>query len=54
MDTLIFGGLLITLVLIYRDSVRRTVLAAWFITFFLCLLLLKLHITSGLGLGLTW
>ncbi|MFD4458957.1 DUF5993 family protein [Nocardia sp. NPDC058480] len=29
-------------------------LVAWFITFVLCLLLLKLHITSGLGRGLTW
>ncbi|MFI8977373.1 DUF5993 family protein [Nocardia asteroides] len=54
MDTLIFGGLLVTLVLICRDSRRKAVLTAWWVTFALCLLLLKLHITSGLGLGLTW
>ncbi|MFD3430332.1 hypothetical protein ACFWVM_05640 [Nocardia fluminea] len=28
-------------------------LVDWFIPFAMCLLLLKLHITSGLGLGLT-
>ncbi|MEV0852422.1 DUF5993 family protein [Nocardia fluminea] len=39
--------------LIHRHSVRRIVSADWFIPFAMCLLLLKLHITSGLGLGLT-
>ncbi|MFD3701921.1 DUF5993 family protein [Nocardia sp. NPDC058658] len=54
MDTVIFAALLLALVLIFRDSSRRAVLTAWWISFVLCAVLLKVHITSGLGLGLTW
>ncbi|MEU0540014.1 DUF5993 family protein [Nocardia sp. NPDC005978] len=54
MDTLILMGLLCVLFLILRDSSRRSVLTGWFLAFLACGLLLRLHITSGLGLGLTW
>ncbi|GAB2654530.1 DUF5993 family protein [Nocardia goodfellowii] len=54
MDTLIFGGLLFTLFAIYAQRSRRVVLAAWWVVLVACLVLLRHHITSGLGLGLTW
>ncbi|MGV9413032.1 DUF5993 family protein [Nocardia sp. NPDC003693] len=54
MDTLILAGLLCVLFLIFRESSRRSVLTGWFLALLACGLLLKLHITSSLGLGLTW
>lgn len=54
MDTLILAGLLGVLILIYRESSRRSILTAWFVAALACGFLLKLHITSSLGLGLTW
>ncbi|MGW0248085.1 DUF5993 family protein [Nocardia goodfellowii] len=54
MDTLIFGGLLFTLFAIYAQRSRRVVIAAWWVVLIACLVLLRHHITSGLGLGLTW
>lgn len=54
MDTLILAGLLGVLILIWKQGSRRSVLAAWWIVLLLCAGLLKYHITSGLGLGLTW
>ncbi|WP_169812580.1 DUF5993 family protein [Nocardia acidivorans] len=54
MDTLILAGLLCVLFLIVRRSSRRAILAAWWVVTLACGVLLKLHITSSLGLGLTW
>ncbi|WP_169814710.1 DUF5993 family protein [Nocardia crassostreae] len=54
MDTLILAGLLCVVYLIYKPSPRRTILWGWWIAFFAVCALLKYHITSGLGLGLTW
>ncbi|WP_405133649.1 DUF5993 family protein [Nocardia sp. NBC_01388] len=54
MDTLILLGLLGVLILIYQQNSRRSILAAWWIVALLSAVLLKLHITSSLGLGLTW
>ncbi|WP_169813243.1 DUF5993 family protein [Nocardia jejuensis] len=54
MDTIIWAGLLATLVLIYRQRSRAVVLAAWWVMLIATALLLRHHITSGLGLGLTW
>ncbi|MEU8897922.1 DUF5993 family protein [Nocardia sp. NPDC048505] len=54
MDTLIFGGLLFVLFAIFTQRSRRVVLLAWWIVLIASLILLRHHITSGLGLGLTW
>ncbi|MEU1207029.1 DUF5993 family protein [Nocardia sp. NPDC005825] len=54
MDTLILAGLLGILVLIWKQGSRRSVLAAWWVVALVCAGLLKYHITSSLGLGLTW
>jgi len=54
MDTLIFAGLLATVAMMYQQRSRRAVLGGWWIVFVLTCLLLGHHITSGLGLGLTW
>ncbi|MFE3986528.1 DUF5993 family protein [Nocardia tengchongensis] len=54
MDTLILAGLLGILVLIWKQGSHRTVSAARWVVALVCAGLLKYHITSGLGLGLTW
>ncbi|RDI61460.1 DUF5993 family protein [Nocardia pseudobrasiliensis] len=54
MDTIIFAGLLVVVVGLYRRRSRRWVLAGWWLVLVLTLILLRHHITSGLGLGLTW
>ncbi|MDI3423923.1 DUF5993 family protein [Streptomyces luteolus] len=54
MDTLIFGGLLATWLLLYRRRGRTAVLVGWWITLAAVALLLSQHITSSLGLGLSY
>ncbi|MFC5720614.1 DUF5993 family protein [Streptomyces gamaensis] len=54
MDTLIFAGLLATMLGIVRRAARTKVLAAWWIMLALTLLLLAHHITSSLKLGLSY
>ncbi|MFF2552890.1 DUF5993 family protein [Nocardia sp. NPDC058058] len=54
MDTLILAGLLGVLYLILTQRSRRAILTGWWIAAIACGVLLKLHITSSLGLGLTW
>ncbi|WP_330183583.1 DUF5993 family protein [Nocardia sp. NBC_01503] len=54
MDTLILAGLLCVLFLIVGQSSRRAILSAWWVVVIACGVLLKVHITSSLGLGLTW
>ncbi|APB01831.1 DUF5993 family protein [Nocardia seriolae] len=54
MDTLILAGLLVVLILIWKQGPRRRAPAAWWIVALLCAGLVKYHITGGLGLGLTW
>ncbi|MRH91439.1 hypothetical protein GFY24_29025 [Nocardia sp. SYP-A9097] len=54
MDTLILAGLLCVLFVIIKQSSRRAILAALWIVALACGVLLKLHITSSLGSGLTW
>ncbi|MGH4035090.1 DUF5993 family protein [Actinomycetota bacterium Odt1-20B] len=54
MDTLIFCGLLATIVALYRQRSRTLVLAAWWIVLLATILLLSHHITSSLKLGLSY
>ncbi|MFE0171174.1 DUF5993 family protein [Streptomyces sp. NPDC059002] len=54
MDTLIFGGLLATLVALYQQRSRTIVLGAWWIVLIATALLLSHHITSSLKLGLSY
>ncbi|MEU9103704.1 DUF5993 family protein [Streptomyces xanthophaeus] len=54
MDTLIFGGLLATLVAMYRDSSRSVVLGAWWIMLIAVVLLMAHHVTGGLALTLSY
>lgn len=54
MDTLIFGGLLATLVALYRESSRMVVLAAWWAVLIAAVLLTAHHVTGGLGLDLSY
>ncbi|GHI89526.1 DUF5993 family protein [Streptomyces xanthophaeus] len=54
MDTLIFGGLLATLVAMYRDSSRSVVLGAWWVMLIAVVLLMAHHITGGLALTLSY
>ncbi|MFD8632155.1 MULTISPECIES: DUF5993 family protein [unclassified Streptomyces] len=54
MDTLIFGGLLATLVALYRESSRTLVLGAWWVVLIAAILLMAHHITSGLALNLSY
>ncbi|MCX5378225.1 DUF5993 family protein [Streptomyces sp. NBC_00091] len=54
MDTLIFGGLLATLVTMHRDTSRTVVLGAWWVMLIAVLLLMAHHITSSLALDLSY
>ncbi|MFI8106180.1 DUF5993 family protein [Streptomyces sp. NPDC101118] len=54
MDTLIFGGLLATLLAMYRQSSRMVVLGAWFVMLVAVILLMAHHITSSLALNLSY
>ncbi|MET9696124.1 DUF5993 family protein [Streptomyces sp. NPDC006529] len=54
MDTLLFGGLLATLVTMCRDSSRRLVLAAWWVALVAVILLMAHHVTGGLALTLSY
>ncbi|MGW5848284.1 DUF5993 family protein [Streptomyces sp. NPDC055254] len=54
MDTLIFGGLLATLIAMYRDSSRAVVLGAWWVVLLAAVLLMAHHVTSGLALTLSY
>ncbi|WP_330330597.1 DUF5993 family protein [Streptomyces sp. NBC_00536] len=54
MDTLIFGGLLATMIAMYRDASRTIVLAAWWVMLLAVILLMAHHITSGLALTLSY
>ncbi|WP_199922784.1 DUF5993 family protein [Streptomyces sp. NRRL S-87] len=54
MDTLIFGGLLATMLAVYRLSSRMVVLGAWFVMLAAVILLMAHHITGGLGLKLSY
>lgn len=54
MDTLIFGGLLATLIAMYRDSSRTVVLGAWWIMLLAVVLLMAHHVTGGLALTLSY
>ncbi|WP_448463997.1 DUF5993 family protein [Mycolicibacterium sp. XJ870] len=54
MDTIIFAGMLGALVLMYKQRSRRVIIASWWIVMIVCCAFLKVHITSSLGLGLTW
>ncbi|MFD6974096.1 DUF5993 family protein [Streptomyces sp. NPDC059979] len=54
MDTLIFGGLLATLITLYRDSSRMVALGAWWVMLVAVILLMAHHITSGLALTLSY
>ncbi|MFD9265121.1 DUF5993 family protein [Streptomyces goshikiensis] len=54
MDTLIFGGLLATLIAMYRESSRTVVLAAWWVLLLAVVLLTAHHVTGGLALTLSY
>ncbi|UQX01281.1 DUF5993 family protein [Streptomyces sp. RerS4] len=54
MDTLIFGGLLATLVAMYRATSRTVALGAWWVMLIAAILLMAHHITSGLALTLSY
>ncbi|MEV7418217.1 DUF5993 family protein [Streptomyces sp. NPDC089919] len=54
MDTLIFGGILATLLAMYRQSSRMVVLGAWFVMLVAVILLMAHHITSSLALDLSY
>lgn len=54
MDTLIFGGLLATLIAMYRESSRMVVLGAWWVMLIAVILLMAHHITSSLALTLSY
>ncbi|EPH46516.1 DUF5993 family protein [Streptomyces aurantiacus] len=54
MDTLIFGGLLATWLVLYRRRGRTVLLVGWWVVFAAVALLLSHHITSSLGLGLSY
>ncbi|MER5566311.1 DUF5993 family protein [Streptomyces goshikiensis] len=47
MDTLIFGGLLATLIAMYRESSRTVVLAAWWVLLLAVVLLTAHYVTGG-------
>ncbi|MER8092212.1 DUF5993 family protein [Streptomyces goshikiensis] len=51
MDTLIFGGLLATLIAMYRESSRTVVLAAWWVLLLAVVLLTAHYVTGGPALA---
>ncbi|MEU3775418.1 DUF5993 family protein [Streptomyces sp. NPDC032472] len=54
MDTLIFGGMLATLIALCRESSRTVVLGAWWVLLIAVVLLMAHHITSSLALTLSY
>ncbi|RFU83944.1 hypothetical protein DY218_24795 [Streptomyces triticagri] len=54
MDTLIFGGLLATWLVLYRRRGRTVLLVCWWVVIAAVGVLLSHHITSSLGLGLSY
>ncbi|MEU4358410.1 DUF5993 family protein [Streptomyces virginiae] len=54
MDTLIFGGLLATLIAMYRETSRMVVLGAWWLMLIAVFLLMAHHTTSSLALTLSY
>ncbi len=54
MDALIFLGLFLTVALLFWKDDSRPALIVWWITLVTTIFLLAHHITSGLGLGLSW
>lgn len=54
MDTLIFGGLLATWLVLYRRRDRTVLLVGWWVVLAAVVVLLSHHITSSLGLGLSY
>ncbi|MER7171271.1 DUF5993 family protein [Streptomyces mesophilus] len=54
MDTLIFGGLLAALVVLYQDRPRKIILTIWWVVLLATIGLLSHHITSSLKLGLSY
>ncbi|MFF4322149.1 DUF5993 family protein [Streptomyces sp. NPDC001568] len=53
MDTLIFGGLLATLIAMYRESPRTVVLGAWWLVLGAVVLLMAHHVAGGPALPLS-
>ncbi|MEU2392078.1 DUF5993 family protein [Streptomyces sp. NPDC007369] len=51
MDTLIFGGLLATLIALCRDASRTAVLGAWWVMLAAVVLLAVHHLAGGPVLG---
>jgi hypothetical protein len=54
MDTIIFAGLLGALVAIWQERSRSVVLGVWAVVTVLTAVLLNHHVTSSLGLGLSY
>ncbi|MEU8894058.1 DUF5993 family protein [Streptomyces sp. NPDC048442] len=54
MDTLIFGGMLATWLVLHQQRGRTFLLIGWWVLFAAAILLLAHHITSSLGLGLSY
>ena len=54
MDTMIFIGLFATGLLLFTKNSSRIATILWWVVLAATIALLSHHITSGLGLGLTW
>ncbi|WP_328925847.1 DUF5993 family protein [Streptomyces sp. NBC_00190] len=54
MDTLIFGGLLATLIAMYRETSRTFMLGAWWTMLLAVILLMAHHVNSSLALTLSY
>ena len=54
MDTLIFTGLFAAGLLLFTKNSSRIATILWWIVLVATIALLSHHITSGLGLGLSW
>ena len=54
MDTIIFAGLLGALVAIWQERSPSVVLGVWAVVTVLTAVLLHHHVTSSLGLGLSY
>lgn len=54
MDALIFVGLFATALMVFKKEESRSATILWWVVLAATIALLSHHITSGLGLGLTW